>query len=171
MYFAGHETTASILAATFCFLAAYQREQDIVFEEIQSITKETVDGQLGFDQYDSLFKTRSAFVEALRMFPAGSLLLRETREDTILYVPAGTDEHGNVIEESVPVPKGTVIAGDMIGMREPAVFPPRLFYSLSIQQSTTPVSFPTLRCTNLLDGIMLPQTTPSLPSPSALASV
>jgi len=117
MFFAGHETTASVLAATFCFLAAYQSEQDIVYKELQRITRESVDGQLGFDQYDSLFKTRSAFVEALRIFPSGFLLLRETREDTILHVPAGTDEHGNVIEEAILVPKGIVIAGDMIGMR------------------------------------------------------
>jgi cytochrome P450 len=123
MFFAGHETTASVLAATFCFLAGYQDEQDIVFEELQNLTRETVDGELGFDQYDSLLKTRSAFVEALRMFPAGALVIRETREDTILHVPAGTDEHGNMLEESVPVPKGTVLAGDMTGMRGSSAFP------------------------------------------------
>ena len=171
MFFAGHETTASVLAATFCFLAGYQREQDIVFEELRSIAKGTVDGQLGFDQYDSLFKTRSAFVEALRMFPAGALLLRETREDTILHVPAGIDEHGSVIEESIPVPKGTVIAGDMIGMRACFARPRRLLYSPLISQNTILVSFPIPRCIGLLDGTMLPRTTHSPPSLSALASV
>jgi cytochrome P450 len=121
MFFAGHETTASILAATFCFLAADQGEQDVVYEEIQSVTKETT--ELTFTQYESLVKTRSAFAEALRMYPAASLLLRETREATVLQVPAGIDAHGNVIEESVPVPKGVVIGVDMVGMRTSSVLP------------------------------------------------
>lgn len=117
MYFAGHETTASVLAATFCLLAAYKEEQDIVYKEVQAVSKELPDSVLEFDQYDSLVKTRSCFVEALRMYPAGALVLREAREDTILQVPAGTDAEGNVIEEAIHVPKGTAIVGDMVGIR------------------------------------------------------
>lgn len=117
MFFAGHETTAGALAATLCFLASHKEEQDIVFEEIQRLSKEDVEETLDFGSYESFYKTRSAFAEALRMFPAGSMVIRETREDTILHVPAGTDAAGNVIEEPVAVPKGTTIVADMVGIR------------------------------------------------------
>jgi len=117
MYFAGKETAASVLATTFCFLAVYGNEQDIVLEEIQMAVKESTGGELQFEQYESLVKTRSAFIEALRMIPAGAFTLREARDDTILHVPAGVDADGKLIEETISVPKGTLIGADFIGMR------------------------------------------------------
>jgi cytochrome P450 len=118
MYFAGHDTTAAVLAVALCLLAVHKREQRIVLEEAREVSNETVDGNLEFEHYDSLVMTRSAFVEALRMYPAGSVMLRETREDTVIQVPCGTDADGKVMEEHVPIPKGTVIIGDTVGMRK-----------------------------------------------------
>lgn len=117
MYFAGHDTTAGVLAAAFCLLAVHKSEQKLIFNEIKRVLDERGDEKLEFGDYDSLMKTRSVFVESLRMYPAGSILLREPREDTIVQVPCGTDANGNVIEEAVPVPKGTTIVADMIGIR------------------------------------------------------
>jgi cytochrome P450 len=116
MFFAGHDTTASTIAATFCMLAYHPSEQAIVYEEIQSISKSNR-GQLVFEHYEALSKTRSAFVEALRMFPSGPLLIREATEDTVLVVPT-LREDGSMYEKHTPMPKGTVLVGDMVGMRE-----------------------------------------------------
>lgn len=118
MYFAGHESTASTIAAALCLLASYQEEQNIIFDEIQHIIKTSDNGALDFDSYSSLVKTRSVFAEAVRMYPAGSVLIRETREDTALQVPSGTDTDGRVIEQAVPIPKGTCVVGDMVGIRK-----------------------------------------------------
>lgn len=122
MYFAGHESTATSIAAALCLLASHKKEQEDVFEEIQQVVKDSDNGALNFETYASLVKTRSVFVEAVRMYPAGSVLIRETREDTILQVPSGTDANGNLIEQAVPIPKGTCVIGDMVGIRE---FPSR----------------------------------------------
>jgi cytochrome P450 len=116
MFFAGHDTTASTIAATFCMLAYHPSEQAIVYEEIQSIAKSN-GGQIAFEHYESLSKTRSAFVEALRMFPSGHLLIRVATEDTVLAVPTLRDD-GSMYEKNTPMPKGTIMIGDMIGMRE-----------------------------------------------------
>jgi cytochrome P450 len=116
MFFAGHDTTASTIAATFCMLAYHPSEQAIVYEEIQSIAKSN-GGQLAFENYEALSKTRSAFVEALRMFPSGHVLIRESTEDTVLSVPT-LREDGSMYEKNTPIPKGTVLVGDMVGMRE-----------------------------------------------------
>jgi hypothetical protein len=72
--------------------------------------------QLPVEAYDYLPKTRAALVEALRMYPAGNVLIRESTEDSVLQIPY-TSEDGSRTEQSMHVPKGTVIVGDMIGMR------------------------------------------------------
>ncbi|KIM23390.1 hypothetical protein M408DRAFT_321086 [Serendipita vermifera MAFF 305830] len=147
MYFAGHDTTANVLAAAFCLLAAHKEEQEIVLEEINRLVKEFADVKLDFEVYDSLVKTRSAFVEALRLYPAGSILIRETKEDTVLRVPCGTGANGEVIEEAVPIPKGTPIVGDMIGVQynarafpQPEVFRPSRWYGVTTEDAYTAFS-------------------------------
>jgi hypothetical protein len=73
--------------------------------------------QLPFDAYDSLPKTRSALVEALRLYPAGNLMIREATEDTVVQMPH-VDEKGVRTEKSVHFPKGAIVVGDVIGMRK-----------------------------------------------------
>lgn len=128
--FAGHETTASTLSATLAFLAANPAEQAIVHDEIDQLIKLSGTETFSFDQYDSLPKVRAAFVEALRMIPAGSILIRKTGEDTVLRVtvplpePSNSNscvsdkENGGYVEKSVPIPKGVTMIGDMIGIRK-----------------------------------------------------
>lgn len=116
MLIAGHETTAATLAGTLAFLAAYSTEQDIVFQEISKVLADS-DGTLSFEDYNQLPKTRSAFVEATRMIPPGSFMLRESTEDTIIQVPTA-GEDGVYRDEGIAIPKGTVIIADMVGIRE-----------------------------------------------------
>ncbi|CAG8726747.1 15081_t:CDS:2, partial [Acaulospora colombiana] len=115
--FAGHETTAGTLAVTFCYLAANKEEQQMIQREIEEISqklgRETED--LPFEEYESLVKTRAAFVEALRLVPAANMLLRGTREDTLLQVPVKSED-GEYIERSIAVPKDTTLIVDMIGL-------------------------------------------------------
>ena len=141
MFFAGHETTATVMVATLCFLASHKEEQEIVLEEIRSLVS---DGELPFAHYESLVKTRSAFVEALRMIPAGSLLVRESRDDTILHVPAGMDANENMIQEAVPIPKGTTVIVDMIGIRTPFATAPNhvVSYLIPTWLDYNPRTFP-----------------------------
>jgi hypothetical protein len=73
--------------------------------------------QLPFDAYESLPKTRAALVEALRMYPAGNILIRESTEDSVLQIPH-TNGDGSKEEKSMHIPKGTPIIIDMIGMRK-----------------------------------------------------
>ena len=114
--FAGHETSASALASCLCFLAIHQHEQDIIHEEIQTVLRDTANGKLTFEHYEQLVKTRSAFVEAVRLVPPANLIIREPRDDCVLQAarrgPSGSIESHNVI-----VPKGAVMIIDFIGMR------------------------------------------------------
>lgn len=147
LFFAGHDTTAKVLAAAFCLLAAHKAEQAVVVEEIRNVLRGTAEESLGFEQYGLLIKTRSVFVEALRMYPAGNILLRETNEDTTLQVPCGTNDEGKAVEETVPIPKGTLIMGDMIGMQynprsfpQPECFRPSRWYNAATDEAYTAFS-------------------------------
>ncbi|KAG8808633.1 hypothetical protein FRC17_003861 [Serendipita sp. 399] len=133
-FFAGHETAATVLAACFCFLALHKAEQDILHQEVVDVLKQSLEEELQFEHYESLVKTRAAFVEALRMVPPGNILVREAVEDTVLQVPVF--EGGVQIEKkSVPVKKGSILVGDMIGIQynprlypEPEKFQPSRWY-------------------------------------------
>jgi cytochrome P450 len=118
MVFAGHETTSATLATTFCFLAAYPEEQKLVLEEIEAISRNSglENDDLPFE-YSSFIKTRSAFLESLRMMPSANLMIRETREDTILQVPV-TLPDGTTVEKSMAIPKDTTLIMDLVGLRE-----------------------------------------------------
>ncbi|PVF91732.1 cytochrome P450 [Serendipita vermifera] len=123
MFFAGHETTAGSLAATFCLLAAHPEEQEIVYKEVKDLMSKSGTDQLSFDDYDSLLKTRAVFTEALRMYPPAHIAIRECKEDTVLKVPF-VEEDGTVREENVPFSKGTILVNDFIGMQyNPRIFP------------------------------------------------
>lgn len=168
MLFAGHETTASTLAATLAFLAANPAEQAIVYNEIQQFVQSTGTNNLTFDQYDSLPKVRAAFVEALRMIPAGSLLIREAREDGVLRasVPfpqtpnltSGEKPNGGFMEKPIPIVKGTLMIGDMIGVRKYRLISSNTTLSYYISnlrcyhQNTTLGTLPSLSNTALLAG-------------------
>lgn len=51
------------------------------------------------------------------MFPAGSSLVRECTEDTVIKLPF-VDEYGVTREKSMPLSAGTTLVADMIGIRE-----------------------------------------------------
>jgi len=129
---AGHETTAHTLAATLGLLAVHEDIQDSVYEEIISVIGHDRDPL--FEDYNKLTKVLSAFYEALRMFPAGHLMIREATEDTVIQIPNPPGEEGST---AVPVLKGVQIVVDMVGVQnnpryfdEPEKFKPSRWHDV-----------------------------------------
>ncbi|KAH0580883.1 hypothetical protein H2248_012042 [Termitomyces sp. 'cryptogamus'] len=133
MLFAGHETTAHTLAATLGFLSLYQDIQEEVFEQIISVVGWDCDPV--YEDYACLNKVLAVFYEALRMFPAGFILIREAEEDTVLQIPNPPGQEGTT---PFPVSKGVQIIVDMIGIQynpryfdEPEEYKPSRWYNIS----------------------------------------
>ncbi|KAI5123187.1 hypothetical protein M0805_003954 [Coniferiporia weirii] len=129
LLFAGHETTGHTLAATLGLLGIYQEEQDIVYEQIMSVVGNDRDPT--FEDCQALYKVLSAFYEALRLIPAGSVMIRKTTKDTTVSIPEldGADKEG---ARELFVPKDSVINVDMLGIQyNPRYFPDPLTYKPS----------------------------------------
>jgi len=139
MLFAGHETTAYALAATFGFLASSNDVQDEIFEHIISIVG--YDRVPDFDDYAKLYKVLAAFYEVVRMLPGGHLLIREATEETVLEIPK---PHGQVGTTLILVPKGLQVIIDMVGVHynpryfdEPEKYKPSRWYDLPNDEAFT----------------------------------
>ncbi|PPQ65337.1 hypothetical protein CVT26_000052 [Gymnopilus dilepis] len=133
MLFAGHETTAHTLAATLGFLSVHEDVQEELYQQVVSVVGHDRDPV--FDDYNKLDKVLAGFYEALRLFPAGYILIREAYEDTVLHVPKPVGEEGTT---TIPVPKGTQVVVDMIGAQlnpryfdSPEEFRPSRWYGLA----------------------------------------
>ncbi|KAJ7590446.1 cytochrome P450 [Mycena floridula] len=138
LLFAGHETTAHTLAATLGMLAIHEDIQESVYEEIMTVVGPDRDPL--FEDYANLIKVLSSFYEALRMFPAGHLMIREATEDTVLQIPNPPGEEGTT---AMPIPKGVQIVVDMIGVQnnpryfdEPEKFKPSRWYDIPSDSET-----------------------------------
>ncbi|KAJ7185586.1 cytochrome P450 [Mycena filopes] len=116
--FAGHETTAHTLAATLGFMALHPEVQNEVLEQILAVVGR--DRAPEYEDYSKLDKVLAIFYESARMFPAGHVLIREATEDTVLNVPNPVGEEGT---QTIPIPKGTRVTVDMIGVQ----YNPRYF--------------------------------------------
>ncbi|KAJ7666226.1 cytochrome P450 [Mycena polygramma] len=116
--FAGHETTAHTLSGTLGFMALHPEIQEEVVEQIISVVGPDREPQ--YEDYSKLDKVLAIFYEAARMFPAGHVLIREATEDTVLNVPNPVGEEGST---TVPIPKGTQVMVDMVGVQ----YNPRYF--------------------------------------------
>ncbi|KAG6850123.1 hypothetical protein H0H93_000745 [Arthromyces matolae] len=132
------ETTAHTLAATLGFLGLHQDIQEEVVEQIVSVVGWDRDPE--YQDYASLNKVLAAFYEALRMFPAGFIMIREATEDTVLQIPNPPGEDGTT---PFPVPKGVQVLVDMIGIQynpryfeEPEAFKPSRWYNTSSESDT-----------------------------------
>ncbi|KAJ7512690.1 cytochrome P450 [Mycena galericulata] len=130
--FAGHETTAHSLAGTLGFMAIHDEIQDEVVEQILSVVGPDRDPE--FDDYSKLDKVLAIFYEAARMFPAGHTLIREATEDTVLTIPNPVGDEGS---KTIPIPKGTQVMVDMIGVQynpryfeDPHTYKPSRWYGL-----------------------------------------
>ncbi|TFK68804.1 cytochrome P450 [Pluteus cervinus] len=111
MFIAGHETTAHTLAAAVGLLAVHDEIQDEVHEEIMSVIGHRDPLLSDFTKLENVV---SIFYEAVRMFPAGFLIVRRTSEDTILQLPSPVGQQGTT---SLPVQKGTDIIVDIVGIQ------------------------------------------------------
>ncbi|KAG7097881.1 hypothetical protein E1B28_005193 [Marasmius oreades] len=118
MLFAGHETTANSLATTLAFLSIHQDAQDEVVQQIIDVVGYERDP--AFEDYSKLNKVLAAFYEALRLFPSGFMLLRVMGEDAVISIPNPRGQEGT---QPCPIPKGTWVIVDMIGVhRNPRYF-------------------------------------------------
>ncbi|CCM03425.1 uncharacterized protein FIBRA_05556 [Fibroporia radiculosa] len=118
LLFAGHETTAHTLAATFALLAVHQDVQDDIHRQIIDVVGPDRDPTA--DEYHKLNKVLNAFYEAGRMFPASFLMVREAAEDTSLVIP--NSPGGG--ETTIVVPQGTGMIIDTLGMENnPRYYP------------------------------------------------
>lgn len=133
MLFAGHETTAHSLAATIGFLGFHEDIQEEVLEQIHSVVGHDRDPI--FEDYAKLDKVLAAFYEALRMFPAGFVMIREAQEDTVLQIPNPPGVEGST---PMPIWKGVQIVVDMVGVQynprycdEPEKYKPSRWYGMT----------------------------------------
>ncbi|GJE92700.1 cytochrome P450 [Phanerochaete sordida] len=112
---AGHDTSARTLDAALMLLALHPEIQEDVHREVTEIMP--TDDDFTFANSARLVKTRSVFLEASRLFPAGFMLIRDAAEDTVLR---GAGRGG----ADVPVPRGTRVVVDMVGLHHnPALYP------------------------------------------------
>ncbi|KAF8637847.1 hypothetical protein AX17_002473 [Amanita inopinata Kibby_2008] len=112
MLFAGHETTAKALAATLAFLALYQDIQQEVYQQIMSVVGPTADPN--YNDHSKLDKVVAVFLEALRLYPAANLMIRQASEDTVLTIPNPLGQEGTT---TLPIGKGVWISCDVIGLQ------------------------------------------------------
>ncbi|CCM05091.1 uncharacterized protein FIBRA_07298 [Fibroporia radiculosa] len=119
MLFAGHETSAETLAATFALLAVHQDVQEVVYQQIIDVVGTGRDPTPG--EYHQLDKVLNAFYEASRMFPASFSAARVAAEDSTLVVP---NAHGSGREGRIIVRKGVLVVGDTLGIEyNPRYYP------------------------------------------------
>ncbi|KAH7926869.1 cytochrome P450, partial [Leucogyrophana mollusca] len=120
LMFAGHETTANVLAATLGYLGIHQEEQHKAYEEIQSAISS--DRNPTMEDAVNLPHTLACFLETLRLFPAGFAIMRDVTEDTLIQV-------SHPAERTMVLRKGSRMVIDMIGVHhDPKVFPePRTY--------------------------------------------
>ncbi|KAJ7634807.1 cytochrome P450 [Roridomyces roridus] len=137
--FAGHETTSHTIAGTLSFLAIHEEIQNEVVEQIMSVVGLKRDPE--YDDYSKLDKVLAVFYEAGRMFPAGYGLAREAVEDTVLTIPNPVGEEGS---KTIPIPKGTEVMLDMIGVQynpryfeDPQMYKPSRWYGLPRTQKSS----------------------------------
>ncbi|PVF94766.1 cytochrome P450 [Serendipita vermifera] len=114
---AGHDTTAHTLAACLGLLAVHPEEQEKVHKEIVGLHNEY--HHLGFEHYGELSYTLSAFLEAVRLYPAGWVAIRIAVEDTVLRVPTQDDTK----VDTVPLPKDSITIVDVLA----AQYNPRVY--------------------------------------------
>ncbi|KAG8761432.1 hypothetical protein FRC14_003845 [Serendipita sp. 396] len=118
LLFAGHDTTASTVAAVVALLALHPSEQRKVHEEVMNVLRE--DGALTLSSYSKLTYTLYCFLEASRMFPAGHVAIRTCLEDTVIDIPSTkeTDSPTRLV-----LPKNSEVIVDMVGLHySPHIF-------------------------------------------------
>jgi len=118
MLFAGHDTTANTLSTVMSYLAIHQVVQEEVYQQIIEVCG---DREPSFEDFPKLDKVLACFLEALRMIPAGSLMIREAKEDTTLVVPS---VNGVERVEHLSLKKSTMVLVDVVGLEyNPRYFP------------------------------------------------
>ncbi|KAF7350012.1 Cytochrome P450 [Mycena venus] len=114
MLLAGHDTTSRTLDATIGFLALYEDIQEEIYQEVHDVLSTSAGGggQLRFEDYPRLKKVQGAFLEAGRLFPAATMMVREATDTFVLQMDKADGHGGQVILEP-----GTRVTIDFVGIR------------------------------------------------------
>ncbi|KAF9051514.1 cytochrome P450 [Panaeolus papilionaceus] len=127
------KTTAHTLAAIIGYLALYQDIQADAYQEVMDVIGNDPDPTP--ETYSKLEKVLAILYEALRMYPAGHVLIRQAYEDTVLEIPK---PHGEEGKTTLPVEKGVHVIVDMVGVQynpryfdEPEKFKPSRWYGVT----------------------------------------
>ncbi|KAK7044662.1 cytochrome P450 [Favolaschia claudopus] len=86
------KTTANSLAVTLAFMAIDVDLQNEVLEQITFVLGSR--HELQYDDYPKSDKVLACFFEAIRIVPAGHVLIREAAEDTVITIPNPVGEEG-----------------------------------------------------------------------------
>ncbi|KAF8135871.1 cytochrome P450, partial [Mycena galopus ATCC 62051] len=139
MVLSGHETTARTLDATIGFLALYEEIQEEVYNEIRDVVSHDGKLAMAFQRRPRLIKIQSCFLEASRLFPAGSAIHRDIAETVVLKTDEEDGHGGQIILEP-----GTKFNVDLVGLHynpkyfpEPEEFRPSRWYGVAENDMTT----------------------------------
>ncbi|KAF8997116.1 cytochrome P450 [Cyathus striatus] len=102
MLFAGHETTATVLAACFAYLAVHSDIQDEAYQQV--ISTFGSEKEPSFECFSKLGLVQAVFFEATRLFPPGYVTIRDVADDTVLNIPYLDGRDGIT---PIAIPKGT----------------------------------------------------------------
>ncbi|KAI0323886.1 cytochrome P450 [Cubamyces sp. BRFM 1775] len=130
MLFAGHETSAFTLNATLGLMALHPEFQEEMHREVMEVMP--TEAEFTFANSPKLRKVQACFLEASRLYPSGYIWIRDAAEDMVL-------EHvGPNRDQRIPVPKGTRVVVDAIGLHhnprlfpDPEAFKPERWYDAS----------------------------------------
>ncbi|KLO18993.1 cytochrome P450 [Schizopora paradoxa] len=143
--FAGHETSAHVLAATLALLALHQDKQEAVVEQINAVF--SAGHETSYEDYPKLDKVLACFLEACRLFPAGAFLIRDTTEEVRLRSTTGG------LLSTMTLPEGTRVVVDMIGYHnhpeyfpDPDAFKPERWYGQHLESELTMFGFGPRAC-------------------------
>ncbi|KAJ7100647.1 cytochrome P450 [Mycena belliarum] len=114
LMFAGHETTAAVIAATLGFLAIHEDEQERALTEILKVIPKS---DPTIDDLQKLPYLLACFHESMRIYPPGVVVVRELTDDIAITVKRPS-------EETIVLRQGTLVIVDMIALHHnPATFP------------------------------------------------
>jgi cytochrome P450 len=114
MYFAGSETTASLLSYLFWQLGQHLGYQEEIFQEIQKKNRSSL-----FELAHDLESVDKLFAESIRLFTPGYIIGRQPADDLICTIK---DKHQNVVfYKEIPKENGLLCAPTFAG-RNPTLY-------------------------------------------------
>ncbi|TFK27111.1 cytochrome P450 [Coprinopsis marcescibilis] len=123
LMFAAMDTTSNALSRTLDILSAPQDAHDRLRQEILEAKK--LHGELSYDELNNLTFLDAVCRETLRLYPPAPVVLRETRQDTVLPLARTLTTLDGKQTNEIMVPRGTqVIVSIMSCNKDPLIWGP-----------------------------------------------